>query len=152
MGITLGDLKPAKGAVKKPKRIARGYGSGHGRTATRGIKGYGSRSGSGLKGGFEGGQMPLYRSIPRRGFKNPFRIEYQVLNIDQLEKFDQEVTKELLAEKGLISIKKGPVKILGRGNLTKKLRVIVDAASESAIEKIRAAGGEIVLPQEKVNG
>lgn len=152
MGITIGDLKPAKGAVKKEKRIARGYGSGHGRTATRGIKGYGSRSGSGVKLGFEGGQMPLYRSIPRRGFKNPFKVEYQVLNIDQLEAFEGEVNKEKLAEKGLVSLSKGPVKILGRGNLTKKLRVVVDAASQTAIEKIRAAGGELELLETKSNG
>ncbi|MCX7835383.1 MAG: 50S ribosomal protein L15 [bacterium] len=149
MGFTLDNLKPAKGAVKKEKRIARGYGSGHGRTATRGIKGYGARSGSGQKFGFEGGQMPLYRSIPRRGFKNPFRVEYQVLNVDQLEAFDEQVTKELLSSKGLISLKKGPVKILGRGNITKKLKVIVDAASQRAIEKIRAAGGEVELLETK---
>ncbi|MDK9700222.1 MAG: 50S ribosomal protein L15 [bacterium] len=146
MGTTLGTLKPNAGAVKKPKRIARGYGSGHGRTATRGIKGYGSRSGSGTKPGFEGGQMPIFRRLPKRGFKNPFRVEYQVVNIGQLERFDTEVTVEMLEKAGLTSHSAGPVKLLGNGDLSKPLKVSVDAASASAIEKVKAAGGEVTVP------
>jgi large subunit ribosomal protein L15 len=145
VGTTLGNLRPAPGAVKKTKRIARGYGSGHGRTATRGGKGYTARSGSGVPAQFEGGQMPMHRRLPKHGFKNPFRIVFQVVNIEKLDRFDGEVTREALDKAGLITDSKGPVKILGKGELTKALKVHADSASASAIEKIKAAGGEIVL-------
>ncbi len=145
MGTTLGNLKPAPGAVKKTKRIARGYGSGHGRTATRGGKGQTARTGNSDKSGFEGGQMPMYRRLPKRGFKNPFRVVYQVVNVGLLDRFDGEVTREVLDKAGLIALSKGPIKILGQGDITKALKVTADSASSSAIEKIKAAGGEVVL-------
>jgi large subunit ribosomal protein L15 len=145
VGTTLGNLKPAPGAVKKTKRIARGYGSGHGRTATRGGKGYTARAGSSVSERFEGGQMPMYRRLPKHGFKNPFRVVFQIVNVDILERFDGEVTRETLDKAGLITASKGPVKILGNGELTKALKVHADSASASAIEKIKAAGGEVVL-------
>lgn len=146
MGTTIGNLKPAAGAVKKAKRIARGYGSGHGRTATRGGKGYTARSGSGVPTRFEGGQMPQYRRLPKRGFKNPFRVVYQVVNVAQLERFEGDVTIDMLDKAGLISLSKGPVKLLAEGDLNKAIKVRVHAASQAAIEKVKAAGGEVILP------
>ncbi|MDR2645488.1 MAG: 50S ribosomal protein L15 [Endomicrobium sp.] len=140
----LNNLKPAKGSKHRKKIVGRGVGSGHGRTSTRGSKGQKSRSGDGSKKiGFEGGQMPIFRRIPKRGFNNPFRKEYEIVNVESLNKFDSglEVTPQLLKEAGLIG-KANLVKILGVGDLKKALTVKVSAFSKSAVEKINAAGGK----------
>jgi large subunit ribosomal protein L15 len=142
--IGLNNLKPAKGSKHRKKIVGRGVGSGHGRTATRGSKGQKSRSGDGSKKiGFEGGQMPFFRRIPKRGFNNPFRKEYEIVNVGSLNKFDSvlEVTPQVLKEAGLIG-KANLVKILGVGDLKKALTVKVAAFSKSAVEKINAAGGK----------
>ena len=138
------DLRPPKGAKHPRKRVGRGPGSGHGKTASRGSKGAKSRSGFRFKRGFEGGQMPLHRRVPKRGFHNPFRTEYAVVNLDTLgEVFDagSEVTPELLRERGLVRKAYAPVKVLGRGEISKKLTVKAHKFSGSAAEKIVAAGG-----------
>jgi large subunit ribosomal protein L15 len=124
--------------------VGRGPGSGHGKTATRGSKGAKSRSGFRVKRGFEGGQMPLHRRVPKRGFHNPFRVEYAVVNLDRLaEVFDAgaSVTPEVLRERGLVRSAAAPVKILGRGEIDKALTVQAHKFSESAVKKIAAAGG-----------
>jgi large subunit ribosomal protein L15 len=142
--IGLNNLKPAKGSKHRKKIVGRGVGSGHGRTSTRGSKGQKARSGDGSKKiGFEGGQMPFFRRIPKRGFNNPFRKEYEVVNVESLNKFDSglEVTPQVLKEAGLIG-KTNLVKILGVGDLKKDLTVKVAAFSKSAVEKINAAGGK----------
>jgi len=142
--IGLNDLKPAKGSKHRKKIVGRGLGSGHGRTATRGSKGQKSRSGDGSKKiGFEGGQMPILRRIPKRGFNNPFRKEYEIVNVDRLNKFDAgtEVTPEKLKEAGIVS-SPDLVKILGTGELKKSLTVKAAAFSKSALDKIKAAGGK----------
>jgi len=143
--MDLSNLKPAKGAVKKRKRIGRGQGSGHGGTSTRGHKGAKSRSGYSSKPGFEGGQMPLYRRVPKFGFKNINRVEYRGINIDVLQKLSDEfnvsaIDVNYLIEKGLAN-KKDLVKILGRGELKTKLEVTAHAFSKSAIAAIEAKGG-----------
>src|ERR671924_2012574 len=123
--MSLSNLRPPKGAKRTPKRIGRGQGSGSGKTASRGHKGAKSRSGFKRKRGFEGGQMPLHRRVPKRGFHNPFREEYEVVNLDALgERFESgvEVTPELLRESGLVG-RRGPVKVLARGELSKALTV-----------------------------
>jgi large subunit ribosomal protein L15 len=140
----LSDLKPPKGAKHSKKRIGRGQGSGQGKTAGRGHKGAKSRSGFKLKRGFEGGQMPLQRRVPKRGFHNPFRVSYDVVNLDVLgEKFDANtvITPELLRERGLLPGGGRPVKILARGDLAKALTVRAHKFSGKAAEKIKAAGG-----------
>ena len=148
-------LSAPQGANRKPKRVGRGSSSGLGSTAGKGNKGQQSRSGKGVPYvGFEGGQMPLYRRIARKGFSNyPFKKEYACINIDQLEaKFEDGATvdKASLAAKGFISVKSAIlVKILGNGDLTKKLTVIVDKVSESAKAKIEKAGGSVKLIDEK---
>jgi len=142
--MALNNLKPPKGATHAKKRVGRGPGSGHGKTASRGHKGAQSRSGFRFKRGFEGGQMPLHRRVPKRGFRNPFRIEYAVINLDTLgEVFDagSDVTPEVLRERGLVREVGAPVKILGRGELSKKLTVRAHKFSGAAAEKIAAAGG-----------
>ena len=142
--MDLSDLKPAKGATHATKRVGRGQGSGNGKTAGRGHKGAKSLSGFKRKRGFEGGQMPLHRRVPKRGFTNIFRTEYDVVNLDQLEKaFDKgaTVTVEALREHGLVSSRTSLVKILGRGELTKALTVHAHKFSGKAQEKIAAAGG-----------
>jgi large subunit ribosomal protein L15 len=144
----LSNLKYAKGSVKKNKRVGRGEGSGHGGTATRGMNGQLSRSGSKHKAWFEGGQMPLQRRIPKFGFTNIFKVYYQVVNLHSLEKFapkfkDGNVTLNALKDNGLISSFKKPVKVLGSGKITAKLNVEANAFSKSAQEKIEAAGGSI---------
>ena len=142
--MDLSNLKPPKGAKHAKKRIGRGQGSGQGKTAGRGHKGAKSRSGFKFKRGFEGGQMPLHRRVPKRGFHNPFRVEYEVVNLDTLaEKFDAEsvVTPDLLRERGLVAGGSRPVKILARGEVTKKLTVRAHKFSGKAAEKIAAAGG-----------
>ncbi|MBZ0199355.1 MAG: 50S ribosomal protein L15 [Ignavibacteriaceae bacterium] len=144
----LSNLKYAVGSRKNRKRVGRGEGSGHGGTATRGNNGQMSRSGAKHKAWFEGGQMPLQRRIPKFGFTNIFRIEFQVVNIDSLEKHAEKfgndvVTPEVLKKHGLISSSKRPVKILGQGELKTKLQLEVNAFSNSAKEKIENAGGTI---------
>ena len=141
--MDLSNLRPPKGAKHAKKRIGRGQGSGQGKTAGRGHKGAKSRSGFKHKRGFEGGQMPLHRRVPKRGFHNPFREEFQVVNLDTLgERFDAgaEVTPELLRERGLIT-RAGLVKVLARGGIAKALTVRAHKFSGKAAEKIAAAGG-----------
>jgi large subunit ribosomal protein L15 len=139
--MKLHDLGPAKGATQSKKRVGRGPGSGLGKTAGRGHKGQGSRAGSRMLPHFEGGQMPLVRRVPKRGFNNAiFRVEYAVVNLDQLKDLGAEVTPELLREKGIVRGRK-PVKVLGDGELKKAIRVVAHKFSKSARAKIEAAGG-----------
>jgi large subunit ribosomal protein L15 len=141
----LGDLKPPRGMKHPKKRIGRGQGSGNGKTAGRGHKGAKSRSGFKFKRGFEGGQMPLHRRVPKRGFHNPFRVEYEVVNLDTLgARFDAGtvVTLELLVEHRLVSGTNKLVKVLGRGEVGKALTVRAHKFSGKAAEKIAAAGGK----------
>jgi len=145
--MDLSNLKPAKGATKKRKRIARGQGSGFGGTSTRGHKGAKSRSGYSRKFGFEGGQMPLYRRVPKFGFKNINRVEYHGINLDTLQKLAEEknvdkIDIEILLKNGLTS-KNDKVKILGRGQLNAKLEVVAHAFSASAQKAIEEKGGTI---------
>lgn len=142
--MQLQDLKPVPGSKKNAKRKGQGPGSGNGKTAGRGQKGQKSRSGGGVRPGFEGGQMPLARRLPKRGFTNIFKKEYAIVNVRSLNIFenDQEVSIDLLRENGLINSEKDGVKILGNGDLEKKLIVKVNAFSQSAIEKIEGAGGK----------
>ena len=140
----LENLKPPRGAKHAKKRIGRGQGSGNGKTAGRGHKGAKSRSGFKFKRGFEGGQMPLHRRVPKRGFHNPFRVEYEVVNLDLLAaKFDAGtvVTPELLRERGLVPGGDAPIKILARGDVGKALTVRAHKFSGKASEKLKAAGG-----------
>ncbi len=145
--MNLSSLKPAKGAVRKKKRIGRGEGSGAGDTATRGHKGAKSRSGYSKKAGFEGGQMPLARRVPKFGFKNRNRVEYQAINLDALQKLSdakdlETINPEVLIKNGLSS-KNDLVKILGRGKLTAKLNITAHAFSQTAVEAIEAIGGTV---------
>ena len=142
--MSLSNLRPPKGMKHPKKRIGRGQGSGNGKTAGRGHKGAKSRSGFKFKRGFEGGQMPLHRRVPKRGFHNPFRVEYEVVNLDTLgARFEAGtvVTAELLAEKRLISGASARLKVLGRGEIDKALTVRAHRFSGKAAEKIAAAGG-----------
>ncbi|HUF40650.1 MAG TPA: 50S ribosomal protein L15 [Verrucomicrobiae bacterium] len=147
--MKLDELRPAFGSNKERKRVGRGDGSGHGKTSGRGHKGQGARSGGNTKPGFEGGQMPLQRRLPKRGFHNPFRVSYAVVNLAQLEALPagSEVTPENLAEQGLVNGKSRLVKILGEGSLSKALTVKAHGFSASAKEKIEAAGGKAELIQ-----
>jgi large subunit ribosomal protein L15 len=141
----LHNLKPPKGAKHAKKRIGRGHGSGSGKTASRGHKGAQSRSGYKRKRGFEGGQMPLHRRVPKRGFHNPFRVEYAVVNLDTLaDRFDAGtvVTPELLRERGIVRRVGALIKVLARGDVTKSLTVKAHRFSAKASEKIAAAGGQ----------
>jgi large subunit ribosomal protein L15 len=145
--IGLHNLKPQDGSKHRKKIVGRGVGSGHGRTSTRGCKGQKSRSGDGSKKiGFEGGQMPLFRRIPKRGFNNQFRKEYEIVNIESLNKFESgvEVTPASLKQAGIVK-KAKLIKILGIGELKKPLTIKVTAFSKSAEEKIKAAGGKIEI-------
>jgi large subunit ribosomal protein L15 len=142
--MDLSNLKPAEGSKHSKKRVGRGHGTGQGAQAGRGHKGAQSRSGFKFKRGFEGGQMPLHRRIPKRGFHNEFRREYAVVNLDTLaERFDAGtvVTPELLRESGLVHGGKAPIKVLARGDISKKLTVKAHKFSGKAAEKIAAAGG-----------
>jgi large subunit ribosomal protein L15 len=142
--MDLSNLKPAEGSKHSKKRVGRGQGTGQGVQAGRGHKGAKSRSGFKFKRGFEGGQMPLHRRIPKRGFHNPFRTEYAVVNLDVLEqRFDAGtvITPELLLEARLIPSSRQPVKVLARGDISKKLTVHAHKFSGKAAEKIAAAGG-----------
>lgn len=144
--MKLSELKPAKGATKRPKRVGRGPGSGHGKTSTRGHKGHRQRSGFRAKLGFEGGQMPLVRRIPKRGFTNIFRVNYEIVNVETLSKFepDTEVTPDLLKEKGIIK-GKHRLKVLGNGEISVPLTVKAHKFSKSAREKIVKAKGKVEL-------
>jgi large subunit ribosomal protein L15 len=145
MAIALNKLTPPKGANRKSKRVGRGIGGGHGKTATRGYKGQKSRSGTSIRPGFEGGQMPLHRRLPKRGFTNIFRKEYSVVNLDQLAAFEAgaEVTPLALKERGIVRKLKDGLKILAAGELKHPLRVSAHKFSKSAIEKIQKAGGTV---------
>lgn len=141
--MKLHTLKPAEGSRKARKRVGRGHGSGHGKTSGRGHKGQNARSGGGVRPGFEGGQNPIYRRLPKRGFKNPNRKVYAIVNLKKLDQFAEgtEVTPELLVEKGVVKNLKDGVKILGDGDLSKRLTVKAHKFSRSAEEKITAVGG-----------
>jgi large subunit ribosomal protein L15 len=142
--VDLKTLKPANGAVRERKRLGRGHGSGQGKTSGRGQKGSGSRAGYGVKPGFEGGQMPLSRRLPKRGFHSPGRVEIQVVAVGRLDSFAEGsiVDGAALRQAGIVR-KKGPVKILSDGEISKPLTVRVAAASAKAREKIAAAGGTV---------
>jgi large subunit ribosomal protein L15 len=143
--MSLNNLKPAAGAKQSRKRVGRGPGSGNGKTAGRGYKGAQSRSGYSYKRGFEGGQMPLHRRVPKRGFNNIFRTEYDVVNLDQLDaRFEAGamVTPDALREAGLISDRRARIKVLGRGDVTKALTVQAHKFSGSAAQKLAGAGGK----------
>ena len=143
--MKLNELKPAKGATHKRKRLGRGPGSGLGKTAGRGHKGYFSRSGSKHRAWFEGGQMPIQRRVPKRGFTNIFRVEYQPVNVGQLERIPDgvDVTPETLFEHGLVRKRNRPVKLLGDGAIERALTVKVDKCSAKARELIENAGGKV---------
>lgn len=144
--MELNNLKPNAGAVKKGKRVGRGTASGYGKTAGRGQDGQKSRSGGGVRIGFEGGQMPLYRRLPKRGFNNyDFEKKYTTINLDRLADFEDnaEISADILKEAGIIKkIEKDGLKILGGGELTKKVIIKANKFTKSAIEKIEAAGGK----------
>jgi len=146
--MRLNELKPRPGAKHRVKRLGCGESSGHGKTSGKGHKGQKARSGGSIRLGFEGGQMPLIRRLPKRGFGNgAFRATYAIINLADLEKFDAntQVTEQVLREKGLLKGSVDGVKILGRGELTKKLTVEADKFSESARQKIEQAGGAAVV-------
>ncbi|EGG38701.1 ribosomal protein L15 [Paenibacillus sp. HGF5] len=142
--MKLHELSPAPGSRKERKRVGRGTSSGTGKTSGRGHKGQNSRSGGGVRPGFEGGQNPLYRRLPKRGFVNPTRKEYAIVNIEELNSFaaGTEVTPEVLVESGIVNNTKSGIKILGNGEVTVSLTVKANKFSQSAVEKIEAAGGK----------
>jgi large subunit ribosomal protein L15 len=142
--MKLHELRPAAGSTKNRKRVGRGTGSGLGTTAGRGMNGQNSRSGGGVRPGFEGGQMPLFRRLPKRGFKNFTRKNWTIVNVETLNRFEDgtEITPELLLESGVLTKVEYGVKILGDGELTKKLTVKANKFTQSAITKIEAAGGK----------
>ena len=142
--MKLHELKPAEGSRKTRNRVGRGIGSGNGKTAGRGHKGQNARSGGGVRPGFEGGQNPLYRRLPKRGFTNPTRKVYSIVNLETLNRFDAgtEVTPELLIETGVVKNVKDGIKILGNGTLEKQLTVKANKFTASAVEAIEAAGGK----------
>jgi large subunit ribosomal protein L15 len=142
----LSNLRAPKGANSNKKRVGRGMGSGIGKTSGRGHKGQGSRSGSSLMRGFEGGQMPLHRRLPKRGFTNIFRVEYTVLNLDRISELnDTDLTLEKLAALGFTKRKGGLIKVLGNGELTAAVTIHAHKFSKTAQEKIEKAGGKAVL-------
>ncbi len=143
--MKLHELKPAEGSRKERKRVGRGIGSGTGKTSGRGQKGQNARSGGGVRPGFEGGQTPLFRRLPKRGFTNIHRKEYAIVNLSTLNRFADgtEVTPELLVETGVVKKEKAGIKILAKGSLEKKLTVKAHKFSSAAKEAIEAAGGKI---------
>ena len=142
--MNLSNLHAPRKSSEKRKRVGRGMGSGMGKTSTRGHKGQGSRSGSRLMRGFEGGQMPLHRRLPKRGFVNIFRTEYEVVNLEKLAGLGEtEITPEVLRKAGMVSSKNALVKVLGQGALSKPLTVHAHRFSKSAQEKIEKAGGKV---------
>ncbi len=143
--MKLHELKPAKGATKARKRIGRGVGSGSGKTAGRGTKGHNSRSGGGVRPGFEGGQMPLHRRLPKRGFTNIFKKQIAVINIRDLDRFEagSVVDEAALVRSGLVKNRRDGIKLLSEGEINIALTVKIDAISRNAKEKIEAAGGTV---------
>ena len=150
--MKLNDLRDNDGAARKQKRVARGPGSGKGKTAGRGIKGQKSRSGVAL-GGYEGGQMPLYRRLPKRGFNKPNKLHYSVINLGLIQKFIEagkldikaEITEDALVAAGLTAIKRDGIRILAKGEIKSAVKLNVTGASASAVEAIKAAGGSITV-------
>ncbi len=150
--MKLNELRDNDGAAKKQKRVARGPGSGKGKTAGRGIKGQKSRSGVAL-GGYEGGQMPLYRRLPKRGFTKPNRLEYSVVNLGLIQKFiaagkldiSADITEDVLVAAGLTAYKRDGIRILNKGEITSKVSLVVTGASGAAIEAVKAAGGSLTV-------
>lgn len=142
--MKLHELKPSEGSRQTRKRVGRGAGSGLGKTSGKGHKGQNARSGGGVRPGFEGGQLPLTRRLPKRGFNNPFRKEYTYVNVDELNRFAEgtEVNPSLLIETGMVKHMRDGIKILGEGDLTVKLMVKAHKFSKSAVEKIEALGGK----------
>jgi len=142
--MILGELKPPKGARKKRKRVGRGIGSGHGKTACRGAKGQNARSGGGMKAGFEGGQMPLQRRLPKRGFRSPFKKHFSIIHVRDLNRFpkDSVVEPEVLLQSGLLK-KNDQVKLLSDGELQHPLTIRVHQASKAALKKVEAASGKV---------
>ena len=143
--MKLSELRPAEGAKTHKKRVGRGRGSGLGKTSGRGHKGMKARSGRGMRPGYEGGQMPLQRRLPKRGFTNIFRKEWVVVNVKDLDRFPDGsvVDAEALCKAGLVKRSDAGIKLLGEGGVDRKLTVIVDRASKAAIEKVKAAGGTV---------
>lgn len=149
MGTHVGTLRPPRGANKRRKRIGLGMGSGHGKTATRGSKGQGSRAGSRMRPGFEGGQMPLHRRLPKRGFTNIFKKHYALVNLGDLEGLNAEekITPELLIERGVVKRLQDGLKVLANGELKAPLTISAHLFSKAALEKIQKAGGKAeVIP------
>ena len=151
--VELWNLKNSPGAFKLKKKIGRGPGSGHGKTSTKGHKGQKARTGGRIRPGFEGGQMPLHRRLPKRGFTNPFKKYYTVVNVAALNimKDGDTVTVELLEEKNIIKNVKDGIKVLGTGDLKKKLTVVADKFSASAKKKIEGLGGKCLTPKAKTS-
>ena len=146
--MRLNDLSPESGSRKRKKRIGRGPGSGHGGTSCKGHKGQKARSGASIRPGFEGGQMPLQRRVPKRGFNNIFKKEYEVINVKDLDRFRSEasvVDIDILKNSGLIKHKKGLIKLLGEGEIAFPIQIKVNGITKTAREKIEAAGGTIEL-------
>ncbi|EGS33633.1 MULTISPECIES: 50S ribosomal protein L15 [unclassified Veillonella] len=143
--MKLHELAPAAGSKKTRTRVGRGLGSGLGKTSGRGQKGQNSRSGGGVRTGFEGGQMPLYRRLPKRGFKNIFALQYAEVNVSQLNRFEDGATVDPVAliEAGILKNVRDGIRILGNGTLERKLTVIANGFTKSAVEKIEAAGGKV---------
>jgi large subunit ribosomal protein L15 len=146
--MKLHELKPAEGSRKRRKRIGRGVGSGHGTTAGRGTKGQNARSGGGIRPGYEGGQMPIHRRLPKRGFTNIFKTEYAIVNVGDLTRFESGavVDAAALIASGLVKGRYDGIKLLANGDLSTSLTVQVDRVSRAAREKIEAAGGTVELP------
>ena len=143
--MKLHTIEQPYGAVRSSKRVGRGTASGHGKTAGKGHKGQNARSGGGVRPGFEGGQLPLFRRLPKRGFSNaPFKVEYATINVSDLDKFEDGavVTPELLKEMGIVKKQLAGIKVLGNGELTKKLTVKASKFSATAVEKIEKMGGK----------
>jgi large subunit ribosomal protein L15 len=146
MALNLSNLRAPKKANENKKRVGRGMGSGMGKTSTRGHKGQGSRSGSSLMRGFEGGQMPLHRRLPKRGFTNIFRVEYTVLGLDRISELNEtEITPEKLLSLGLLKKRNGLIKVLANGEITSAVTVHAHKFSKAAAQKIEAAGGKAVV-------
>jgi len=145
--MKINELSPAEGSRRGRKRVGRGPGSGHGKTSCRGHKGQNSRSGGGVRPGFEGGQMPIHRRLPKRGFKNPFRKEYSVVNVGDLSRFEPntQLDPDALKEAGLVWKILDGVKLLGSGEISHPLVVRIHKVSQSAREKIEGAGGKVEI-------
>ncbi|MDA8418334.1 MAG: 50S ribosomal protein L15 [Desulfobacteraceae bacterium] len=143
--LDLSNLSPYPGATKQRKRIGRGQGTGQGKQAGRGHKGFKARSGSSISPGFEGGQMPLHRRLPKRGFNNPFKKEYGIINLKDLELFDENtvVDTQLLHDRGVVGKRYSEVKLLGTGEISKRLTIKLASVSASAKAKVEAAGGSV---------